>query len=99
MGARFDQDALPAKGKAQTGLDDLGDIAHEEALAVLPASLERDAKFDERGIAAAANTVVSMFSKRLALVHDRNENPEIAEEKIEAPVSASTSNARAKEER
>ena len=87
---RLDRDALIAAAMAETGLSDLGNVPFEEALGVLIASWERDAELDEAGVEAANRTVVQTFSKRLQLVSDRTEHPEIAAEQIVAPVSISS---------
>lgn len=85
-GARFDRDELVAKAVAQAGCDDLGDVPFEEPLDVLLASFERDARLDERGRATVEGTVVQTLVKRIGLVRDRREHPEIAREQIVAPV-------------
>jgi Sulfotransferase family len=53
---------------------------------VLLASFERDARLSEQGVAAVKGLVIQMLVKRLELVHDRTAHPEIAAERIVAPV-------------
>jgi Sulfotransferase family len=86
MSGSLDRDALLRTAIEQTGLDDVGDVPYTEALDVLIASWERDARLDERGYAAVGGLVVQMFAKRLGLVNDRRQNPGIADERIVAPV-------------
>jgi hypothetical protein len=86
MGRTFDQGAMVAAAIEQTGLDDLGDLPFDLPLGILLASLERDARLDERGDAAVAGLVNQMLVKRLQLVRDRAAHPAIADERIVAPV-------------
>jgi sulfotransferase family protein len=79
-------DELIETARAQTGLDDLGDIPYAEPLDVIVDSLNREARLDEDREQAAATTLVGLLAKRLRLVDDRKRNPSIADEKIVAPV-------------
>jgi hypothetical protein len=86
MGNSFDADRMIAAAIAQTGLDDLGDLAFDEPLGVLLASFERDARLDANGVAGVERLVNQMLVKRLQLVRDRSHHPAIAGETITAPV-------------
>jgi hypothetical protein len=79
-------EALIETARAQTGLDDLGDIPYAEPLDVIVDSLNREARLDEAREQAAATTLVGLLAKRMRLVDDRKRHPSIADEKIVAPV-------------
>lgn len=82
----LDGDDLIAEAFRATDLDDLGDIPYREALDVLIDSLNREAGLDPDRLRAAGATIVGLLTKRLRLVDDRNTHPEIARERIEAPL-------------
>lgn len=71
---------------AQAGLDDFGDVPFEQALEVLSEALAREARLEGGRIAETIGTLAGTLVKRLKLVEDRKQNPQIAEEKIEAPI-------------
>jgi len=81
-----ERDKLLDTARAQTGLDDFGDIPFLEPLDVLVESLGREADLDEARDEAAAATITGLLVKRLRLVDDRAKNPTIADETITAPV-------------
>ena len=86
MHAQLNVDNLVAKAVDLTGLDDLGDIPYEEPLRVLVESLNRDAGLDDARLETAGGTIVGLLAKRLRLVDDRKAFPEIADERITAPL-------------
>ena len=75
-----------ARARAQTGLDDFGDLPFEEALEMLIFSLERDAKLDAARRAGAAQMIIGTLAKNLRLVEDRKRFPGIAQEEVKAPI-------------
>jgi Sulfotransferase family len=79
------QELLDA-ASTQTGLNDFGDLPFLEPLDVLIESMNREAKLEGPRFDQARNMIISMLTKRLALVGDRKKYPEIANEVITAPV-------------
>ena len=80
------RDQLLADARARTGLDDFGDVPFLDALDALLDSFDRDARVTgpvEQGVAAM---IEGLLVKRLRLVDDRAQHPEIAEEAIAAPI-------------
>jgi hypothetical protein len=69
----------------QTCFGDFGDIPFLEPLDVLIESMNREAKLEGPRFEQARNMIISMLTKRLALVDDRKKYPEIANEVITAP--------------
>lgn len=86
MGGTLRPDDLLAAARAQTELDDFGDIPYQEPLDVLVEALNREARLDDAHQAAAAGTITGLLSKRLRLVDDRKRFPAIADETITAPL-------------
>ena len=72
---RLEMRDLMARARAQTGLDDFGDLPFEEALEMLIFSLERDAKLDAARRAGAAQMIIGTLAKNLRLVEDRKRFP------------------------
>jgi hypothetical protein len=83
---RLDVETLLTLARAQSGLEDVGDVPFLEALTVLVDALEREAQLDESRRASIAATLVGLLVKRLRLVDDRQRNAQIADEQIIAPV-------------
>ena len=69
-----------------SGLDDFGDVPFLEALDAFVDSLNRDARVEGAVRDGAVGTLTGILTKRLRLVDDRKQHPEIAEEVITAPV-------------
>ena len=80
------RDELLDRATKATGLDDFGDVPFLEALDAFVDSLNRDARVEGAVQDGAVGTLTSILTKRLALVDDRKQYPEIAEEVITAPV-------------
>ena len=94
MQARLNPDELVATAIAHAGLDDLGDVPYEAALAVLVESINDDAGLDPERLEVAGDTIVGVLVKRLRLVDDRATYPAIADERIVAPLFIVGSRAR-----
>jgi hypothetical protein len=86
MGERLTREGLMAEASTATGLDDYGDLPFHEALDVIVAALEDEAKIDGDRRATAKGTLLGLLSKRLSLVNDRKRFPAIAEEVVKAPL-------------
>jgi hypothetical protein len=83
---RLDIEALTTAAMQQAGVDDFGPIPFDEPLRVLVDALAREAKLDESRCEQARGTLVGLLVKRLHLVRDRHEHPEIDAEKVVAPL-------------
>jgi hypothetical protein len=86
MGAELDPGTLAEAAVTEAGRDDFGDIPYEEPLDVLVGSLNQDAGLDPDHLAAAGATLTGLLVKRLRLVDDRNQYPEISKEDVKAPI-------------
>src|SRR5438270_3939658 len=86
MGAELEAGTLAEAAVSQTGCDDFGDIPYEEPLDVLIGSLNREAGLDSDHLAAAGATLTGLLAKRLRLVADRTEYPEVSEEDVKEPI-------------
>jgi hypothetical protein len=86
VGPALDADALTSAAVRQAGLDDFGDIPYEEPLQMVVASLNRDAGLPPERLGAAGATLTGLLVKRLHLVRDRRDHPELVSEVIEAPI-------------
>ncbi|MEX1006787.1 MAG: sulfotransferase [Acidimicrobiia bacterium] len=86
MGGNLDRDELIETARAETGLDDFGDVPFIGPLDVLIESLNREAGLEGDRERAAAATLVGLLTKRLQLVRDRTRFPAIADEEVVAPV-------------
>ena len=86
MGAALDAGTLAEAAVAQAGCDDFGDIPYEEPLDVLIGSLNRDSGLDPDHLAGAGATLTGLLVKRLRLVDDRKQYPEIAKQDVKAPI-------------
>ncbi len=82
----FDVDSLVAEARAKTGLVDLGADPWREALTVLAASLDREAKLHEVGRMVQRTRLVDSLAVRLTLVEACKRNPEILREEIVDPL-------------
>ncbi len=70
----------------QTGLDDFGPDSFRPGLDALCGSLAADARLSELGEVVLATTVVAALANRLRVVDWLREHPEVADERIEAPI-------------
>jgi hypothetical protein len=68
------------------GLDDLGEGPFLEGLERFGESLHRDARLNDVGVFVARERMLLHTVNRLGYVHDRAEDPAIAEQEIVAPV-------------
>jgi Sulfotransferase family len=89
FGLRFvsldEQSLLDAACRA-TGLDDFGEAEFREPFRRLLDGLESEADLTLLGRIAAHRDLVGLLINRLRLVEDRKKNPEIAAERIVAPI-------------
>lgn len=81
-------DELKERAVAATGLDDFGDPARDEGLGVLLASMAEEswAGMTPAARDLAGRYLVHLLENRLRLVADRKAHPEIAAQKIVAPL-------------
>lgn len=79
-------DDLLAQASEQTGLDDFGDPAFREGLDRYVAALDEEARLNDLGTAALPASLVSALVNRLKVVDWAAAHPEVAGERIEAPV-------------
>jgi hypothetical protein len=70
----------------QTGLDDFGVDHYREGLTALCGSINDEAQLSELGDAAVRGTIVSSLGNRLRVVDWIRRHPEVAAERIEAPI-------------
>src|SRR5262245_10898715 len=80
------RDQLLADAASLTGLDDFGDVPFLEALDAVVDSMNEDARVEGDVRDRAVETLTGVLVKRLRLVADRAQHPEIADETITAPV-------------
>jgi len=84
---RFEVGPLVAEASRRTGgLDDFGEGPFLEPMALFLESLEREAQLNEMGRVIARERVLLHTVNRLDYVHDRQQFPGIADERIVAPV-------------
>src|SRR5262245_29881740 len=82
----IEADELIAEATRISGLDDFGDVPFREALDALVDSLSRDANVEGTVRDGAFEMLKGVLLKRLRLVDDRKQHPEIARETITAPI-------------
>ncbi len=75
-----------AEARDQTGLDDFGPDSFREGLEVLCDSINDEAQLSELGEAAVRTAVVNSLGNRLRVVDWIRRHPEVAGERIEAPI-------------
>jgi hypothetical protein len=85
-GALLDPQRLIEGAVAATGLDDFGPPDFREGLEVYCTSLREQARLNDLGAAALPALITENLSRRLRLVDWVNEHPEIAAERIGAPI-------------
>jgi hypothetical protein len=83
--AAFDEAAVLADARALDGLDEFGDEGFREPLRVLLASLA-EAPLNDLGTSILRGGVVRSLANRLRIHHWLARRPEIADERIEAPL-------------
>ncbi len=79
-------DDVIAEACELAGLDDFGSDSFREGLAVYCESVTADAQLNELGATAIRGNVVGTLVNRLRIVHWSNEHPEVAAERIDAPL-------------
>ena len=82
----FSADALVDAARAETGLDDLGPDSYREGLAALCESLRTEARLNAVGEGAVPGMIVGALANRLRVVDWITRHPEVADERIEAPI-------------
>ncbi len=82
----LDPEALLAKARRETGLDDFGDDAFREPLANLTASLEHEARLTALGRIIARSDFHRLLTTRLRVTDVRRRHPEIEAGKIVHPL-------------
>ncbi len=85
MGA-LDGEAYLAAAVEATGLDDFGPDDFRDGLEAYVASVQDEAQLSELGAMAVHATIVSALTNRLAVIDWAKTHPEVAAERIEAPV-------------
>jgi hypothetical protein len=79
-------DQLVEEACRQTGLDDFGSDSFREGLAIYCNSLGSEAQLNDVGSMAVPGTIVSGLSNRLRVVDWARRHPEVASERIDAPL-------------
>lgn len=82
----LDPGSLRAAARRRERLDDFGDPAFEEPLRVLCDAYERDARLTPVGRFLVRQSLIGLLATRLRLEALWREHPEIAEERVEAPL-------------
>lgn len=83
---RLDVDALLAKARGQTGLDDFGDDAFREPLRRLLSSFETEARLTLLGRVIAREELLRLLANRLHMTEVCRRHPEIETGRIERPI-------------
>ena len=79
-------ESLLARARRSTGLSDFGDEAFREPLSRLLAAWEAESRLSPLGRLIARRDTLRTLENRLRLVDERRRHPELAEERIEAPL-------------
>ena len=79
-------DGVVAEACERTGLDDFGPGDFREGLAVLCASIDDEARLNELGELAVRDALVNSLANRLRVFDWIRRHPEVARERVEAPV-------------
>ncbi|MFI5321492.1 MAG: sulfotransferase, partial [Myxococcota bacterium] len=82
----LDVESLIADARAKTGLTDIGDEPWREALTVLAAALDREAKLHAIGRSVQRQRLVDSLAVRLTLVEACKRHPAILAERIDDPI-------------
>lgn len=83
---RLEPDALVAEARAATGLVDFGSDSYRDGLVAYCASVNEEANLNEIGGMGVQGTIVGSLSNRLRVVEYANAHPEVAEERVDAPL-------------
>jgi len=83
---RLDPVSLLARARRRERLDDFGDASFEEPLGVLCTAYEREARLSALGRFLVRELLVGLLATRLRLTALWRAHPEIADERIEAPI-------------
>lgn len=83
---KLSADRLMEQAIAATGLSDFGDLPFREALEAQLWALEHESGHPAERLETLTEGHVGLLVKRLRLVDDRKSHPEIADERIDAPV-------------
>src|SRR5439155_23677493 len=75
-----------AEAAKETGLDDFGADDFREGLAVLCASIDREAQLNDIGVMALRGNIVGCLSNRLRIVEYRTTHPDVTDERIDEPL-------------
>jgi hypothetical protein len=75
-----------AEAVEQTGLSDFGGETFREGLAVLCDSVTAESQLNDLGTVAARASIVGSLANRLRIVDYAKANPDVADERIEAPL-------------
>jgi Sulfotransferase family len=82
----FEPEALLDAARTATGLDDFGPDTFRPGLDALCTSLDHDAQLNDLGCAAMPGMLVGSLSNRLRVVDWIATHPEVADERIDAPI-------------
>jgi len=82
----LDVDRLEAAAVAAAGQDDFGAPSYRDGLEVLVGSLNDEAQLSELGVAALDAQITGMLANRLKVIAWRRDHPEVADERVEAPL-------------
>jgi hypothetical protein len=82
----LDVERLEAAAVEAAGSDDFGSTSYRDGLTVLVGSLNHEAQLSELGTAALDAQITGMLENRLRVIAWRRAHPEVADERIEAPL-------------
>ncbi|SPM38059.1 hypothetical protein MNAB215_234 [Mycobacterium numidiamassiliense] len=82
----FEVDALLERAADTTGTDDYGDPSFRSGLTQLVDSLNHEARLSELGSVMAESFLISTLTNRLRVEAWRAAHPEVADERVEAPI-------------
>ena len=82
----FEVDALLERAADAAGTDDYGDPSFREGLTQLVESLNHEARLSELGSVMAESFLISTLTNRLRVEAWRAAHPEVADERVEAPI-------------
>ncbi len=82
----MDADQLIEEATVQTGLDDFGGEDFREGLEVLATSIDAEARLNDFGAVAVRAQIVGALANRLRIVDYAARNPDVADERIDAPL-------------
>ena len=77
---------LIAEARGLTKLDDFGTDSFREGLAVYCASIDSEAQLNELGATAIRANIVGSLVNRLRVVQWTQDHPDVATERIDAPL-------------